>query len=60
MPSKPCQKIGYGKISLHINFFLLLSFNKSVKILWTNAKYTRILDVYDEILKVFYLGNKLI
>ena len=31
--SKLCQKIGYGKISLHINqFCLLLFFNKSVKI----------------------------
>ena len=43
MPSKLCQKIGYGKTFLHNNhfhFFLLLSFNKSVKVLWIIAKYT--------------------
>ena len=43
MPSKLCQKIGYGKTFLHINnfhFFLLLPFNKSVKVLWIIAKYT--------------------
>ena len=33
--SKLCQKIGYEKTSLHISqFCLMLSFNKSVKILW--------------------------
>ena len=45
MPSKLCQKIGYGKTFLHINhfhFLLLLSFNKSVKVLWIIAKYTTI------------------
>ena len=39
MSSKLCQKIGYGKIFLHIIIFifLLLSFNKYVNVLWIIA-----------------------
>jgi hypothetical protein len=38
--SKQCQKIGYRKHPFILIIFLLLSFNKSVKVFWIKAKYT--------------------
>ena len=39
IPSKICQKIGYGKTSLHINHFLYCCpLIKSVKVLWMRKK----------------------